>query len=431
MAREIFRKAALERMASPERTDHPTMLVGASGWLILSAFLVAIVAGAAWAVQTQAPVKVTAQGILIDRAGLVEISSEQGGTLQEVLVQPGDPVAVGQVVATLSRSELRRELAAATAKLEDLENRFERLRLANEARTDREGRSDQQRLITIAQTRETLKERRILLAERSEKLAPLAARKTVPEIRLIEAQIAVADVDERLAALEEDAQKIMLDAAERASQREIEQLEDRLDIEEQTRIIGRLNAQLSEEKVVTSTYEGQVVEIKVNPGDVLTPGAALATLAPLDLTQNLQALMYVPPADGKRIAPGMVAEIAPTTVEREVFGHILGEVVSVAPLPATPEGMRRVLQNDQLVEQLSLGGAPIEVRLSLTRDPATATGFAWSSSEGPTSGVNAGTLLEGKVIVEERALLDLMLPGATATIGRVLDNPASAPSEGG
>lgn len=431
MAKQIFRKAALERMASPERTDHPTTLVGASGWLLLISFLIAILAGAAWALQTKAPVKISAQGILIDRAGLVEIASEQGGTLQEVLIQPGDPIQVGQVVASLSRSELRRELAAEQAKLEDLESRFERLRVAHQARVERETQLDQRRMQTISQTREALQKRLVLLEKRASNLAPLAERKVVPEIRLIEAQIAVADVNERLFALDEDAQKIALDAAERASQRDIEVLEDQLEIEEQTRKNARIEARLSEEKVIISTRAGQVVEIKVNTGDVLAPGEAIATLAPLNQSQNLQALMYVPPADGKRVAPGMEAEIAPTTVEREVYGHILGEVVSVAPLPATPEGMRRVLQNDQLVEQLSIGGAPIEVRLNLKLSPDTATGFEWSASDGPTGGVNAGTLLEGKVVVEERPLLDLMLPGATATLSRTVDSAVDAAGASG
>ena len=426
MAKQIFRKAALERMASPERTDHPTSLVGASGWLLLTSFLIAILAGAAWALQTKAPVKIAAQGILIDRAGLVEIATEQGGILKDVMIQPGDSVQVGQVVASMSRSVLRRELAAEQAKLSDMESRFERLRVAHEARVEREARSDQRRLQTISQTRAALEERLVLLEERAKNLAPLAERKVIPEVRLIEAQIAVSDLNERLFALDEDAQKIELDAAERASQRDIEVLEDQLEIEEQTRTIARIEARLSEEKVIISSRSGQVVEIKVNTGDVLVPGEALATLAPLNQSQNLQALMYVPPADGKRVAPGMIAEIAPTTVEREVYGHILGEVVSVAPLPATPEGMRRVLQNDQLVEQLSVGGAPIEVRLNLKLSPDTPTGFEWSASEGPTGGVNAGTLLEGKVVVEERPLLDLMLPGATATMSRTLDEAAEA-----
>ena len=421
MARDIFRKAALDRMASPERTDHPLRLVGPSGWLIMACFFIAIAGGLVWAFQTQAPVKIRAQGILIDQAGLVEVASEQGGLLDEVRIKPGDTVAEGDVVATLSRSALRRDLIGAEAELADLQDRYRQLEAANEARTEREQAADTNRLATIDQTRRALTARKTLLQERADKLAPLAERNVVPELRLIEAQIAVSDVEERIAALGEDAQKIRLEAAERASQREFELLEDGLAIEAKTREIARLNAQLSEEQVVRSSHPGQVVEIKVNPGDVLAPGSALATLAPVALGRDLQALMYVPPAEGKRVEPGMQAEISPTTVEREVYGHILAEVVSVAPLPATPEGMRRVLQNDQLVEQLSLGGAPIEVRLELRRTPDTPTGFEWSSSSGPVSGVNAGTLLEGKVVIEERPLIDLVVPSASQTLASTPD----------
>lgn len=419
MAREIFRKAALERMASPERTDRPIRLVGAPGWLLLAIFAVAVGAGAAWAFRTEAPVKIRASGILIDQAGLVEIATEQGGLLQSVNLRPGDRVEAGQVVATLSRSELDRELASARATLTDLQDRYDRLAAAHAERAAREAGHDETRRQTIAETRGTLVSRLVLLRERAEKLAPLAERKVVPELRLIEAEIAVSDLDERIAALDEQVRQIALDAAERLSQREFELLEERLKIDEQKRTIERLSARLSDERVIRSRHEGRVVEIKVNPGDVLAPGSALATLAPVDLGRDLQALMYVPPADGKRVLPGMDAEIQPTTVEREVYGHIRGRVVSVSPLPATPEGMRRALQNDQLVEQLSLGGAPIEVRLSL--EPAgTPSGFAWSSSQGPVGGVNAGTLVEGKVVIEERPLVDLVLPGATKTIADAL-----------
>lgn len=425
MAREIFRKAALERMASPERVDRPTQLVGASGWLILICFIATVLFGVIWAGQTMAPVKVRAQGILIDQAGLVELASAQGGLLQSIDIRPGDVLEVGQVVATLSRSELRRELAGAEAKLVDLQDRYDRLNEAHQKRKERESAADNRRLETIQTTSRALLDRLVLLQDRAEKLAPLAERKVVPELRLIEAQIAVSDLEERIAALTEDAQRLRLESAERQSQRDFELLEDRLSIDEQVRTIERLRDQLSEERVVVSTHRGQVVELKVNVGDVLPAGGALATLAPAGEARNLQALMYVPPADGKRILPGMLAEIAPTTVEKEVYGHIEAEVVSVAPLPATPEGMRRVLQNDQLVEQLSLGGAPIEVRVALKQSETTETGFLWSASDGPVSGVNAGTLLEGKVVIEERALIDLAIPGFSKAIADVTEQDGS------
>ena len=425
MAKGIFRKAALERMASPERMDRPTHLVGPTGWLILLCFITLVGFGTVWAAQTMAPVKVRGQGILIDQAGLVELSSAQGGLLQSIDLSPGELIVEGQVVATLSRSELRRDLAAAEAKLVDLKERYTQLSTAHTERAEREALADQRRQQTIEGTIRALNERLPLLQSRADKLAPLAQRKVVPEIRLIEAQIAVSDLEERIATLAEDAQKVQLEAAERTAQREFELLEDQLAIDEQTRAIARLNAQLSEERVIRSTHAGQVVELKVNPGDVLPAGGALATVAQLGEKRDLQALMYVPPAEGKRIEPGMIAEIAPTTVEREVYGHIKATVLSVSPLPATPEGMRRVLQNDQLVEQLSVTGAPIEVRVRLTLDAATATGFAWSASQGPVSGINAGTLLDGKIVIEEQPMIDLVVPGLSKKLALAMEQDGS------
>ena len=415
MAKDIFRKEALSRLASPERTDAGIRLVGASGWLILFSFIVAMAAGVAWAFATKAPIKVGGSGILIDQAGLVELSSEQGGLLEQVLLNAGDVVQQGQIVARLSRSELRRDLAGAQAELEDRQERFAQIKASHQARSEREAVADRLRVETLEQTRAALLERQTLLSERAASLEPLAKRKVVPQIRLIEAQIAVSDVDERILTLDEEQQKIALAAAERESVREIERLEERLAIDEITRRIARLTERLAEEQVIRSPHAGRVVEIKVNPGDVLREGGALATLAPDNLGRDLLALIYVQPADGKRIEPGMDAEITPTTVEREVYGHILGQVEAVSPLPATPEGMRRVLQNDQLVEQLSLGGAPIEIRVRLTTAD-TATGFGWSASEGPVGGVNAGTLLEGRVVVDQRPLPDLVIPGLSAMI---------------
>lgn len=106
----------------------------------------------------------------------------------------------------------------------------------------------------------------------------------------------------------------------------------------------------------------------------------------------------------------MTAEIAPTTVERNIFGHIPGRVLSVAPLPATPEGMRRVLQNAQLVTELTAAGAPIEVRIALSRDRRTVSGFAWSSSRGPKSRVSAGSIVRGRVVVDRKPVIAWLIP---------------------
>ncbi|MEM0945144.1 MAG: NHLP bacteriocin system secretion protein, partial [Pseudomonadota bacterium] len=346
-----------------------------------------------------------------DRGGLVEIVAGTDGQIETIDIRPGDLVEPDQVVAVLSRAELVRELTAAQAKLADAEERFVRLEAFNAEQTSRESRTDTLRLETIAETRAVLTDRLALLAQKAEDIAGLVERKVVLRDRLIDAQIAVSDVEERLSVLDEEEMRIRLDTEERESERALKMLDERLGIEEQERLIARLTSRLSEQRVIRSTHGGRVVEIKLNPGDVIQPGSALATLAPTE--NDIEALLYVPPADGKRVEPGMVAEIAPTTVEREVYGHILGEVIFVSPLPATPEGMRRVLQNDQLVGQLSAEGAPIEVRVRMLTDPETATGYKWSASRGPAGGIGAGALLEGKVVIDHTPLVDLVMPGAS------------------
>jgi hypothetical protein len=74
--------------------------------------------------------------------------------------------------------------------------------------------------------------------------------------------------------------------------------------------------------------------------------------------------------------------------------------------------MRRTLRNGQLVAELTAKGAPIEVRIALERRADNASGFAWSASDGPGAAVSAGSIVEGKVIVERRRVAALLLPGA-------------------
>ena len=410
MAESIYRKAALDRMASPERLDAPLKLVGRPAWLLLGAFAVAILAALVWAILTHAPVKVGASGILINRTGLAEIVAGDEGRIEALLVAPGDVVAVGQPVATIARTELTRELQEARSRLLQAQARFARLQDFYGDQDTRKAGADTVRLATIDQTRRALQERTRFLTQKAERMTPLVERGFIQRDRLVEVQIELADARERISNLGESALRVRIDADERSGVAGLALLDEQRNVEEQQRLIQRLTARLSDEEVVRSRHSGRVTEVKVNAGDVIARGSAIATVAPEDDGTSLVALLYVPAADGKRIEPGMTAEIVPTTVERSVYGHIPGRVISVAPLPATPEGMRRVLQNDQLVQELVAGGAPIEVRIALERDPASDSGFAWSASRGPRNRISAGSIIRGQVVVNRTPVIAWLLP---------------------
>lgn len=412
MAESIYRKTALDRMASPERLDAPLKLVGRPSWLLLGAFAVAIASAIAWAVATQAPVKVGASGILINRTGLAEIVAGDDGRIDTLLVAPGDSVTVGQPIATVARTELTRELQEARSQLLQAQTRYARLGEFYGDQDVQRDSADAVRLDTIAETRRVLNERVEFLEQKAGRMEALVERGFLQRDRLVEVQIELAEARERISNLGESALRVRIDANERSGAAELALLDEQRNIDEQQRLIERLSARLSDEEVIRSRHAGLVTEVKVNAGDVVARGSAIATVAPEDDGSSLVALLYVPAADGKRIEPGMSAEIVPTTVERAVYGHIPGRVASVAPLPATAEGMRRVLQNDQLVQQLLAGGAPIEVRIALDRDAGNASGFAWSASRGPEAGISAGSIVSGQVVVDRRRVIGWLVPGA-------------------
>ncbi|MEW5729657.1 MAG: NHLP bacteriocin system secretion protein, partial [Pseudomonadota bacterium] len=188
------------------------------------------------------------------------------------------------------------------------------------------------------------------------------------------------------------------------------------------RKLDALAERLDRQTVVLSPYDGDVVEAKANVGDIVDKGAELLTVLPARTGQakddDLVAVLYVPPNDGKKVRPGMVAQVAPSTIKREEYGFILGKVKSVAEIPSSAEGMMRTLKNQQLVEALSGGGAPFEVVVELERDPATPTGFRWSSSRGPEGDINTGTLADAQVTVREIHLISLAIPALEQLLDR-------------
>lgn len=412
MAEPIFRQTALDRMANPERLDAPLRLIGRPQWLALAAIAAGLVGALLWAVLTQAPVKVAASGILIDRAGLIEIVADEEGQLQSLSIAPGDLVVAGQPVAMLARAELGRQLGETRAEYADAERRLARLRGFYATQGSRQSGSDVQRLATIGQTRDALNDRLAKLQEKEAKITALVAKGFIRQDNLLETQIASADVRERLSRLGEEATQIRVGSVERQGTAGLALLDEQKTVEEKRRGVEQLRSRLAEQQTIRAQAGGRVVEVKVNGGDVVGAGSAIATLAPVDSAGGQVALLYVPAGQGKRIRPGMAAEIQPSTVEREEYGYIRGRVTGVAPLPATAAGMRRVLRNDQLVGQLLTGGAPIEVRVALERDPRNRSGFAWSASKGPAAGVTVGTLVEGRVVVDHVPVIGWLVPGA-------------------
>ncbi len=415
-------------MASPDRLDQPLRLVRPANWLFLVVAAVIVLFALIWGFTTSVPIKVNAQGIMIDSAGLSEVTVQYEGRVEEILVKPGDRVSAGDIVARLTRDNRERDIQIAEAALRDA---MAKAGVAESIYRRGEGRMSVADRRKLAATNTRAAELRRQLATRQEtadNLRELVSQNAATREELMNVIALNDSIRADLRKLEQDRLDISIAATTRRNSRDQGRLADNQLVQERRRELQKLRAQTDDEVLVRATQAGRVLEIKVNAGDVLTQGEAIATIdggGKNTKEGSFEVVLFVPPDGGKRIDPGMAVELVPTTTAKEIYGHIVGETVSATVLPASRESMRRYLQNDQLVEQLSGSSAPIEVRVRLKRSK-NASGFVWSSSSGPERPVTTGTLLTGKIVVERRPMIDVILPGVRNRISHAVSGDSGS-----
>jgi len=414
MARQIFRQAALDRLASPERLDRSYRLVGVSAWSALIGVAGVVAAACVWAVFATAPVKVEGGGITLPEEGLLEIVADSGGRIEALSLFSGQTIAEGDQVAEFARSDLNRELELAKAELRDARSRLEELKAYYALRDRLERSAEDERLDTIRQAQRFAERRRRLMVEKIQSLTGLVDRKIVIRDRLIDAELQLAEARERLAGLDDEAKKIALDRLRRENEQSLAVLDEEQAIERLRRETDKIRRELGEKRFILSAHSGRVIEVRVARGDVIDPGARLAILAPVegaDDASRTLGVLYLNAADGKRVKPGMAVELEPSTVKAAEYGYIRGRLESISPVPVSLEGMRSTLKNDELASSLAQGSAPFEARVRFEADPTTPSGLAWSSSNGPPAKVAPGTPVTARVVVERKRLIDLVVPG--------------------
>ena len=175
-------------------------------------------------------------------------------------------------------------------------------------------------------------------------------------------------------------------------------------------VLARVRQGGGSESDVVSLFDGRVDEILIEDGMLLERGQQVAVIKRGN--EPLQAFVFVPGEQGKRLKKGMQVHVLPSTVKAEEFGFIQGEVTSVSKFPVTEVEMFLLLQNQSLVDVLSTGGDQHRVDVKLLRDPSTPSGLEWSSSQGPPFAVTRGTLCTATFVLGRQHPVDLVLPSA-------------------
>ncbi|PWT94364.1 MAG: NHLP bacteriocin system secretion protein [Acidobacteria bacterium] len=415
MQEQLFRKKALERLSSPEQLDLLMQVTNSKGWLALAALGIILTTALLWSIFGSIPTKVYGQGILIRTGGVYEVVTLGAGRVTEINVQPGDLIGTGQIVARVAQPELLDQIKTAEAELADLENEHATLveytnkDLQNQSDLFAESKSNAEEAMRTAEERVRYYEQRIKAEEE------LFHQGVIVEKQLLATKDELLNKQDEITKAREQLKGIAVRELAMKNKADQDLTASKQKINDQKRRIDAMRNELDLTSRVISRQEGRVLEIRTDVGKIVSLGTPILSIE--SSNSALEALFYIPPADGKRVHAGMEAHVAPSTVKKEEFGLIEAKVKSISGFPSSSQAMMRVLGNESLVQTLSASGAPFEVHADLIVDSKTESGFRWSSADGPPVKIYSGTLCTGLVTVRKQRPITLVIPYLREKLG--------------
>jgi adhesin transport system membrane fusion protein len=291
-----------------------------------------------WASQAEIEEVTRGHGKVIPSQAVQIIQSLEGGILEELNVEEGQTVEVGQPLVRIRDIIFASNYQENVARREVLEARLVRLQAETERAPDvvfapgvREDlvatetklfdKRKADRLVTQASLESRLK----LMRREEELLQTGAASRAVSPIEIIRTQKEIAAVVGDLQTLNSNFERLAMEQLDK----------DRVEYESVMQAIKRDKDRL-DRTVIRSEVRGIVNKIYINSvGRVVPSGADIMAIVPLDETLLLEA--YIKPSDIGFLSPGAKARVKFTAYDFSIYGGLDGEVERIGADTVTDE----------------------------------------------------------------------------------------------
>ena len=328
-----------EKKMSQSDMDMPS---NSSVRLTLWVAMIGLVIMTTWAGMTEIDQVKRAQGQVIASDRTQVIQAVDGGVLRELLVQEGDEVQAGQLLASFEKTRVRAALDDTQGKVMALRITLARLRAevyGQKLSFDQEMKSypalieNQTNLYNRRKTAFTediqaLRKVRAVLLEENAMISKLETTGDVSQADILRSRRQIADIEAQITTRHnkffQDAQAEMTKAQEDLNAQS-EALNDR--------------TQLLEQTDMTAPSRGLVKSIRVTTlGGVVRAGDIVMELLPTQSGLILEAKVY--PADIAFVTVGQAANVKLDAFDSTVYGGFRGEVIYVSPDTLNEETQR-------------------------------------------------------------------------------------------
>ncbi len=420
----IARPEAVAQLTSTEQLDQRLVVVRGGSWLLLVAGGLLVAVCLVWGVLGRLPKVVEGEGVIAPEGTQpVEIDSPAAvGGVVELIVPEHDRVEEGEPLVRLRNRDLEVAVANARAQVEMLEAQDARLGEAEDRILARRKASMDARVAAANQTAEQTRKLVAMLETELADLKALVDDQLVPRSQYVATQQNLFGTLQQLTEQETIIAQAQADHESLVTSTEQARLGRASRLAEARDAVRTARTKLEVSTVVLAPISGEVLEHMVDRGSAVGVGTTVTSIRPDGTDEGvLRATAYVPYGIGRRIRPGMEAQISLPFAPPSRYGYIVGEVESVSTFVAGSSAAVR-LGSRELAEELARELGPmLEVRVRLDPDAATPTGLRWTSAGGYERELDYPALCGVRVLVAEERPIDLVLPWLKDLLG--LDPP--------
>lgn len=411
MANQIFRQSSLDKLSSPEQLDQLMQITTPKGWVALLATGLLIGCVVVWGFLGSIPAKVSGQGILVKTGGVFEITTTSTGLIKGLYFAAGDRVKKGQVVARIEQNEILSQINEQRELLREQNKELNYISRFGTQKTKMERESVAQQRANIKNTIINLKKQQSLQKQNVKSQEILLKQGLITRTQLLGTKTTLSQTTRGIRDARNSLKKLDLQLVKQKETKRQNAALIKTNIAATKRKLVQLRINLDKSSKIVSPYSGRILEVVVDEGMIASQGTSIVLI---ELTgnqiKNLEAILYLPAGEGKKVKRGMKVQIAPSTVKQEEHGFIMGLVTSVSEYPSTSQSMMKTLKNETLVQQLSNQSAPLAIGVDLIPDSSNYSGYQWSSSKGPNIKINTGTLCQATISVSEQKPITMVIP---------------------
>lgn len=160
---------------------------------------------------------------------------------------------------------------------------------------------------------------------------------------------------------------------------------------------------------LTSDYESRSLIVSPVSGIVLSAKASNETVSATEpivsivkqerYADDRQIICFVPTAMAKKLKEGMEVQVSPDFAPREEYGYMVGHVTELGTYPVSAADVVSAVGSQQYAEGLLPRESSVEVRVTLTVDPAAKNKTKWSNRKGESIALTIGTRCNLLIVV--------------------------------